>query len=452
MGLLSWESPIRSLCADLSTAPKLVLLSNCSLRFPSRDGLPGLSLPCSAAIEIDSRTGFVVRFQGRMDGSRASAHVVSAVIGARSSGPYRLRGKDSEGGVWFVQDTSLQISGNETTRVFSGSLAPNWLSVRSPYRSDGTPEIELAFDSEIALPLLDYDVISGGFERRVGAPNAGRLQSDEIDLFHDVVGSYRWASIADVPVVPASRSIQNFLDAVAYINGRRVDPLLTRITSSKGRSLHIHRRKAVSKQAIAPFAMNGEVGARRAWDVLLAYWKFVQSSNEMDRPKLSQVMAELHGVSSPTYVSSKALVAAVSLEGLVNHYIEGGPLRTKEQVSSFQAIIRELDLPTDAKDQCLQALGFMTRANATGRLRKLADASVVDHHHVRIWKDHRPKLAHSVERNPLDDLNCYLSCVAMFHAIAMGLIGIEDRYESRDLRGTKLLKSRKIPVDLLSTR
>jgi hypothetical protein len=160
------------------------------------------------------------------------------------------------------------------------------------------------------------------------------------------------------------------------------------------------------------------------------------------------VIAELHAAQAPAYISAKALIAAVAVEGLVNRYIRGQGARSREEVAEFKDVVSKTELPDDVKQQCLNSIGYMTRANASGRLRALAAAGVVPEDVARSWIESRPKLAHGNSREGAEDVATFLASQTLCHATVLGLIAIEDEYEARSVGRIDLLQSVTIEEEL----
>lgn len=447
MSLLSWSDPIGVLARSLSSGEVIIVLGKCSLRLPPHGPLGGASISCSSVVRLDSKLGFDVDIQGPLLPA-SSARMLAAVLQVKAKGAYRLRGEDAEGSIWYMGDLRLQLQADEVAKVFRAKLFPNYVSVRSPKPSaQRNIETEVAIDLDVKLPAVDCNFESGAWNVREPETSAGRIQSKSLDIYHSVAGRYRVISVGgDACVTP--RSLRNLLDAIAFVNGRRVDTLLTRVTSKRGTSLHIHRRRQRDEYPIPPVRWEGESGMLRAWRVLHAFWCFVEMHHGRDRPKVSQVLAELHDSQSPAYVSAKALIAVVALEGLLNCYIRGSGARTGAEIGQFKKIVSGAGLPNDVRDQCLSAIGYMARPNASGRLRALAAVGVVPNDLVGIWIRGRPKLAHGHSRHGTDDADTFLCAHTLCHATVLGLIGIVEPYEARRQGRTESLESAAIPPGL----
>lgn len=431
MSLLYWNRPLQSLAIHLSTQETNIVLGSCVLRLPHATEARGVDIPCAAAVTLGGELGFRVEVQGAIP-CGSELHLMDAALGGDRPVVFRLRGKDAEGGTWYIKDSSLEIRVDTAGKFFRSSFRPNWISVRAP---SGIllemPHVEICYDASVRLPYIDYDFDRDEERDRRLQSGEGRFSGDGLYVSHLVAGRYRIVSIFPDKLPRWSRLVWNVTDAVSFISGRRADPEITRVVTKNGASIHIHRRRETGREAISPvnWAIGGE--HRRAWRMLGRYLQFVERREANRRPRISVYLAELHGALGARYASVRALSAAVAVEGLANEYIIGSAARSKEDVSSFKVAIRKLDLPEDVKTKCCEAIGYMTRANAASRLRALADAHVVHSELVNVWISQRPTFAHGVERSPEHELELYFGSVALCHSIVLGLIGYDEYHEHR---------------------
>jgi len=450
MTFLCWEEPLSALANKLTAGSVRIVLSACELRAPSAAGVAGSSIPCSAIVILDSHVGFELEIQGPIPLNQ-SPRVIAAALQVESQGAYCFRGTDSEGGTWFARDPRPQVSVDLVAGVFVAKMSPYWISVRSPLRSNQPhTATEIAINAEVRLPPITYSHVDDTYSANELNADAGTLRSTELELTHNVAGLYRIISVTG-DSCSSKRSIRNLMDAIAFVCGQRVEPEITRVSTQSGTSLHIHRRRVLEKVRMPPIRWQGTIGIVRAWKALRLFWCFAESHPGDLRPKVSQVIAELHSAQAPAYISVMALIAAVAVETLVNHYITGQGARSREEVEEFKSIIRQSELPADAKEQCLNAVGYMTRANASRRLRALADAGVVPSDIARRWIQGRPRLAHGVPRNSTEDADTFLASQTLCHAVILGLIGYEDEFEARRNGRTDTLLSRRVPQHLLES-
>lgn len=448
MSMLGWDEDFDRLAARLSSQTIQVILAHCTLRMPEIQTLPSIHVKCAAVVTIGGENGFRVDIQGAMLPAQ-HPHFMAAALSVETNKPYRLRGTDAEGGKWFINDLRLPTNCDMAAEAFQARMEPNYISVRGPDGDADEPEIAIAVDSTVSLPRSDYHLETDKTEDLSDGVDTGRVEAADLDLVHTSVGRFRILSLAPAPGRAARHEVRDVCDAIAFVSGRRVDVELVRVTSANGTSLHIHRRRPWLHPSLPPIESAGRTGARNTWRVLQAYMRFARAAPANKRPTLSVHLAELHGAIAATYASSKALIAAVTVEGLVTDFIKVVPECNPEEISEYQTEIAKLTLPPRVLEYCRNQVANLGRVNTSRRLNVLIGAGVVDEGSVKIWNNGRHKLAHGSKSKGHEDIERYLAAVTLVHAIVLGLLEHSGLYKSRGLRGFKLLQSAPVPKELL---
>jgi hypothetical protein len=446
--MLGWDEGLDRFAARISSESIHVILGRCTLRMPKIQALPSMNVDCAAVVTIGGDAGFHVSIQGAMKPAQ-QPYFWAAALSPESSKPFRLRGIDAEGGKWFINDLRLQTNCAMAAGAFQATMEPNYISVRGPKDDSDEPHIEVAIDAAVKLPRSGYQLEADQMEDMPEGTDTGRVEADDPDLAHTSVGRFRILSLVPAPRRAARHEVRDLCDAIAFVSGRRVDAELVRVTTAFGTSLHIHRRRPWPHPSLPPIEAAGQNGARDTWRVLHAYLQFARAAPARKRPTLSVHLAELHGAIAATYASSKALIAAVTVEGLVTDFIKAKPEFTPEETEEHRKQIAKLELPSRVVQHCQNQVANLGRVNTSRRLRVLIDAGVVDDDLVRIWNQGRHKLAHGNKSTGNEDIERYLAAVSLVHAIVLGLLGHRGAYKSRGLGGFKTLQSAPVPGELL---
>lgn len=457
MSLLHWNAPIDVLSRTLQQNTVNVLLGRCVLWLPGGPALKRDCIECSAQIRIDASGGFEVHVRGAVP-ERFHVRMQVITFGMETNGPFLLRGADAEGAMWFIRAPSLRnLVYDDDAGMFQASVAPRMLSVRAPATCEATvangalPAIELLIDSELRLPPIDLNLTDKtAVERRHRDEDRGALEAHGMQVVHRAEGLRRVVASPLVPGIRTARQVTDLVDAIGFVNGRRAWPMVTRVTTRRGRTLHIHRPLSDNAAALPPLVTAAH---RPVWEAFGAFLRFVLEERHGGRAQLSARLSDLHDASTPTYISSRALMASVAVEGLVNAYIEAPARMSSADAAAASAQVEATDLPAELKGRCKQIIGDWTRATAAQRLRLLSEHGVVDVDSVKTWSAHRPKLAHGNRSRGIEDLAGYFAAVTLFHGITLALIGVETRYTRRvvgdpvaPLRSKPLLPDLRQPV------
>lgn len=448
MSMLGWDEDFDRLAARLSSQSIQVILAHCTLRMPEVQTLPSINVECAAVVTIGGEVGFRVDIQGAMTPAQ-HPHFMAAAFSVETTKPYRLRGTDAEGGAWFINDLRLPTNCDMAAGAFQARMEPNYISVRGPKGDASEPEIEIAIDSAVKLPRSGYQLESDQFEDMSNGPDRGRVEAADFDLMHTSVARFRILSLVPAPRRAARHEVRDLCDAIAFVSGRRVDVELARVTSSNGTSLHIHRRRPWLHPSLPPIESAGQTGARDIWRVLHAYMRFARAAPAHKRPTLSVHLAELHGAIAATYASSKALIAAVTVEGLVTDFIKAKSEYSAGEISDFKKLIKELEAPKRVVSHLCQQVANLGTVNTSRRLKALVDSGIVDEGEVKIWNEGRHKLAHGKKSAGHEDVDRYLAAVTLVHAIVLSLLAYDGPYQSRSRQGIRQRRSVPLPKELL---
>lgn len=299
------------------------------------------------------------------------------------------------------------------------------------------------------LPRFGYQLEMDQTEDGPDNADQGRVKASDLELMHTSIGRFRTLSLAPAPRRAARHEVRDLCDAIAFVSGRRVEVELARVTSVTGISLHIHRRRPWLHPSLPPIESAGHTGARDTWRVLHAYVRFARAAPTRKRPTLSVHLAELHGAIAATYASSKALIAAVTVEGLVTDFIKAKPDYDPDEISHFQKLIAELKVPPRVVSHCCQQVANLGTVNTSRRLRALVDSGVVDDGVVKIWNQGRHKLAHGRKSAGHEDIDRYLAAVTLVHAVVLSLLAYDGPYQSRSRQGIRKRQSVPLPSELL---
>lgn len=435
MSLLHWNASIDVLSRTLQQTTVNVLLGRCVLWLPGGPTLKRDCIECSAQIRIDPSGGFEVHVQGAVP-ERLHIRMQVIAFGMEINGPFLLRGADAEGAMWFIRTPSLRnLAYDDDAGMFQATLAPRVLSIRAPATCEATvangalPAIELLIDSELRLPPIDLTLTGKtAVERRHRDEDRGALEAHGMQVVHRAEGLRRVVTSPLITGIGTARQVTDLVDAIGFVNGRRAWPMVTRVTTRRGRTLHIHRPLSDNAAALPPLVTAAH---RPDWEAFGAFLLFLRGERDGGRAQLSARLSDLHDASTPTYVSSRALMASVAVEGLVNAYIQAPARMSSADAAAASAQVEATDLPEKLKRRCKQIIGDWTRATAAERLRLLSKQGVVDDESVRTWSTHRPKLAHGNRSRGSEDLAGYFAAVTLFHGITLALIGVETRYPRR---------------------
>lgn len=462
MSLLGWEDRLDGLVVALDSEKLTIMLSQSTLRFPAiykwdptantyKEVRPATTIQCNAEITIDKDYGFEVRIQASMSPSIQPYVMIAALNGEDARTPYRLRGRDADGGIWYANALRLPAVWQHNSPSFKATLEPIYISARRPENRDLFCEhtgIEFAIDASAKLPRTHCNLRTKRekleeFDRGDCSYGARFL------LAHIAHGGFRLLAFRSPDKRTPKQKVMDLCDSIAFATGRTVSPEIVRVCTETSASLHFFKIRRSVRNPLPPI-----YGSLATWQAIRSYYNFCVRENFAGRGFISLHLAELHGALSATYISSVALVAAVNVEGLLIEYVRGKSLTTKHLASLYQRKIDTLGLPLKISNFLKSQLGNSAKANAASILRQLVEAKIIDESAARVWRN-RHRLAHgekSLESMGREDAELLFASVAIIHAVSLSLIGLSKKYQIRSVTGTRTAHSKRLPQNLRKSK
>jgi hypothetical protein len=293
-------------------------------------GFDQVRVSCRAILEINPEAGFDL-FVEIPPGSAEAIDALFRLDFGASEGRIELRADDRNGVCWTarsnrVVDGRFDMPSSSATFRLSPNVVDAFVSGFGRTEPDS---VALAVDCDVFMPPVLLDLRDGPDAVTKDGSDIGVLITPQVHVRHTRSTRYRHIRVTSrlIEEKGTDAALSALLDAVSFVNGRRVAPRITRTWQRYGCRTQFFRRRDYGSGRLQPIlhVPTGQL-ARNAWDLFHVVWlRLIAEASGEKRSAMARCIAELHASLDGQYISTKALLASVAVEALVKMYCAGPP-------------------------------------------------------------------------------------------------------------------------------
>lgn len=409
---------------------------------PSTPKLEARTIKCAAIATVGGESGLEVEAQGA-----CGFEIAGRIFGGReATAPHVLKGTDAEGSRWEISSYAPEIRSDSMTGGTIFRLFPGMAKVTARRESSPVDDwIEIAFESFVRFPEASYSSRKNSY---VAARDLGSYLGDDCEIFHSAIDGLRVAKVKRTADVDAFTQVERFVEAVSFLNGCQVYPLIAKANDGRRPVLWVFPRRSARnsrhRYPVADFV--SQSGRKAAWQILASYYRFSILDRSKGKTRLSVCVSELHGAYNSMFVSGEALTALVAVEMLVDAFVKKSLVQRwpKSKVKKWNKWTKIQDIPQDVKKAFCEAAGYASKVGPVGLLRVLCKNDVLETEQVKAWREYRNGSAHGRARSIEEAIEALHCGINVFHAIALAITGyagpfrvyLGDRVATQQAPGT----------------
>ncbi len=438
-----WTGSLLDNCSSLDDLHAQFNFASATLLVETSGHTATAEIPCVAHLELNPAMGFelsVVVQPGSGGLSRLVEHNFAA-----SNGLLTLSAMADDQVRWIArcqrtEDGRFDLQADTATF----RLAPYYVSATFQSSNASRSAVtELVVDAGTYIP--PGDIVSGAFDGPilVQAQESGSLLTEGLRLTHKRSKRFRAIRVdqVDQTFYDTDSLLSCLLDAIGFLNGRRTFARFMRFWNHDRCTTRVFRARDSGSSMWAPVPHGSDHAlSRNAW-ILLHYMLryFLGSTSGTRRSALARCVAEFHAALRTDYISTRALLANVAVEALVNSYFRGTPPISDAQAGGYKNALATIknELSELAWNSCCNAVGRLAASTPYNALRELSEAGVITSEQARRWRDDRARLAHGAPSDSQNDLEAFVNAADVFSQLVGSLVGFPGFVEQRTRSGAR---------------